>query len=222
LQWGDVDFGNRSLKFGKDKTDAGSFRTIPLNQRAVESLKMWATEFPDRQPLHFVFPSERYGLMGSEGKFGGTVKPYDYDPNKAVSTIQHAWVAAKKRTQRHCPTCDGTLVDQEKPATGYICDACQFEVASLPAGLIAVRFHDIRHTAVSLLIAARVPLPIIAKIVGWSPSTTVKMASRYGHFGTEELRGAIDSISPREKPEVEAGYPRFPPRSGDDKKTNVN
>lgn len=39
------------------------------------------------------------------------------------------------------------------------------------------------------------PLPKIAKIVGWSPSTMVKMAARYGHFNTDELRGAVESIS---------------------------
>jgi len=178
----------------------------------THSTGMWATEFPDRQPAHFVFPSERYGLIRRVGEFGGSVKPYDYNPNKAVSTIQHASGSAKKRTQRHCPVCDGTLLDQEKPATGYICDACRFETPHLPAGLIAVRFHDMRHTAVSLLISARVPLPIIAKIVGWSTSTTAKMVSRYGHFGTEELCGAVDSISTGEKAEVGMGYPRNPPQ----------
>jgi hypothetical protein len=60
------------------------------------------------------------------------------------------------------------------------------------------------------MIGARVPLPIIAKIVGWSASTTAKMASQYGHFGTEELRGAVDSISTREKPEVVTGTRDFP------------
>jgi integrase len=222
LLWGNVDFANRSLTFGIDKTDAGSFRTIPLNARAAETLKFWAAEFPNRQPSHFVFPSERYGLHGSTGTFGGTVKVYDYDPDKAVSTIQHAWESARRRTQRHRQVCDGTLLDQEKPATGYVCDSCHFETPTLPAGLIAIRFHDLRHTAVSLMIAARVPLPIIAKIVGWSASTTAKMASRYGHFGTEELRGAVDSISTREKPEAAAGYPLNPPQLDSEKKPNIN
>ena len=125
--------------------------------------------------------------MGRVGEFGGTVKPFAYDPNKAVSTIQHAWEAARRRTQRYCPVCDGTLVDQEKPATGYICDAGRFEMASLPAGLIAIRFHDLRHTAISLMIGAPTPLIMLAKIVGWSASTTAKMATRYGHFSTEDL-----------------------------------
>ena len=45
------------------------------------------------------------------------------------------------------------------------------------------------------MIAARVPLPIIGKIVGWAPGTLAKMAARYGHFGIEELRGAVEAIS---------------------------
>jgi hypothetical protein len=44
------------------------------------------------------------------------------------------------------------------------------------------------------MIEARIPLPIIAKIVGWSPGTMAKMAARYGHFGIEELRGAVGAI----------------------------
>ena len=58
-----------------------------------------------------------------------------------------------------------------------------------------VRFHDLRHTAVSRMIAARIPLPIIAKITGWTHSTIAEMAKRYGHFEMEELRKAVAAIS---------------------------
>lgn len=223
LEWGNIDFVNRCLKFGKDKTASGTGRTIPMNQRAVETLKFWAQEFPNRQPSHFVFPSERYGLHGSEGTFGGTVQVYDYDPAKPVGTIQSAWGSAKRRTQRHCPNCEtGTLVDQEKPATGFICADCRFETPTLPAGLTKVRFHDLRHSAVSRMISARVPIPIIAKIVGWSPSTMAKMAARYGHFGIDELRSAVESISSPAKTEIAGEYPQNPPQSNIDGKANIN
>jgi integrase len=223
LQWGNIDFVNRCLKFGKDKTASGTGRTIPLNQRAIETLKFWAQEFPNRQPAHFIFPSERYGLNGTEGTFGGTVQVYDYDPNKAVGTIQSAWRSAKKRTQRHCPNCgDGTLIDREIPASGYECVDCHFETPNLPAALTRLRFHDLRHSAVSRMIAARIPIPIIAKVVGWSPSTMAKMAARYGHFGIEELRSAVDSISLPAKTGIPAGYPQNPPQSDGQPKTNIN
>jgi integrase len=38
LQWGCVDFENRCLKWGKDKTASGTGRIVPLSQRAVAAL----------------------------------------------------------------------------------------------------------------------------------------------------------------------------------------
>ena len=101
----------------------------------------------------------------------------------------------------------------DKPATGYVCATCNWETLELPADLVTVRFHDLRHTAVSRMIAARIPLPIIAKIVGWSAGTMAKMAARYGHFGIEELRSAVESISTREISEIDSGSPQFSPQS---------
>jgi integrase len=83
-----------------------------------------------------------------------------------------------------------------------------WETARKNAGLSHVRSHDFRHTAVSRMIAARVPLPIIGKIVGWSPSTLARMAARYGHFSLEEMRSAVDTISGNSR-----GYPQFSPQS---------
>jgi len=138
--------------------------------------------------------------------------------------VKEAWEGAKRRTRRHCPACkDGLLAEAEKPTKGtieedvatvkkqkgYVCESCHWETAELPAALSAVRFHDLRHTAVSRMISARVPLPIIAKIVGWSAGTMAKMAARYGHFGMEELRGAVEAIS---SPQIVAGSPQFSPQ----------
>ena len=67
LQWGNVDFGERSLRFGRDKTKAGTGRVVPLNQRAIATLQFWASSFPDRKASDFVFPSEQYGLCGEAG-----------------------------------------------------------------------------------------------------------------------------------------------------------
>src|SRR6516162_11470790 len=59
----------------------------------------------------------------------------------------------------------------------------------------------------------RVPLPIVAKIVGWSAGTMAKMAARYGHFGIDELRSAVEAIS-QPLPEIRTGSPQFLPQSG--------
>jgi hypothetical protein len=72
------------------------------------------------------------------------------------------------------------------------------------------------------MIAARVPIPMIAKIVGWSSSTMAKMAARYGHFGIEELRSAVESISITAQPEIAAGYPQNPPQSAIESEANID
>lgn len=211
LQWTNIDLVNRCLKFGKDKTAAGTGRTVPLNQRAVQTLSFWAQQFPNREPQHYVFPLEKCRKAGTEEEFGFTgAVIYKTDPLHPIGDVKEAWEGAKRRTQRNCPACeDGLLVDKHKPAKGFVCESCKAEAAELPAALSRVRFHDLRHTAVSRMIAARVPLPIIAKIVGWSAGTMAKMAARYGHFGMEELRGAVESIS---SPKIGAGYPQFSPQ----------
>jgi integrase len=140
----------------------------------IEELTFWAERFPDRQPEHFVFPSERVGGSGSDETFGLTAGAiYESDPTLPVGDIKTAWGVARKH-----------------------------------AGLSSVRIHDLRHSAVSRMIAARTPLPIISKIVGWSPGTMAKMAARYGHFSLDEMRSAVDSISGSG-----SGYPQFSPQS---------
>lgn len=197
LQWRNIDFRSRCLKIGKDKTRAGTGRVVPLNQRTLAVLTFWAEQFPDRKPEHYVFPLEKSSGAGQEDTFGFVgSKTYDTDPTQPIGDIKEAWEAAKKRTRRHCPNCrSGILADKPRPEMGYTCLECKTEVEDLPAGLVAVRFHDLRHTAVTRMIDAGVPLPKIAKIVGWTTGTMAKMAARYGHFGLEDLRGAVEAIS---------------------------
>jgi integrase len=173
LQWKNIDFANRCLKFGKDKTAAGSGRTIPLNPRAVTMLSFWATSFQDRKPEHYVFPSEKVGLDGEEGYLKGVVTPYETNPEKPMGSWKTAWNYARK-------------------VAGVILAGNPEHAEDVPP--LACRSHDCRHTAVSRMLDAGVPLAKVAKIVGWSPSTMVRMSARYGHFSLDELRGAVASI----------------------------
>ena len=52
-------------------------------------------------------------------------------------------------------------------------------------------FHDIRHTAASLMVAAGVPLFDVAKLLGHS---TLAVTMRYAHFAPEAGRSAVDSL----------------------------
>jgi hypothetical protein len=62
------------------------------------------------------------------------------------------------------------------------------------------------------MLNAGVPLAKVAKIVGWSGSTMVLMAKRYGHFSLNELRDAVESIS---NGKINAGSLVFSPVSDD-------
>lgn len=220
LQWRNVDFEGACLTFGKDKTRAGSGRTIPLTPRALETLRFWAQAFPERQPEHFVFPHEACGNSGAEGTFGFTrAAVYDTDPMRPAGSIKKAWEQARERTRFHCPQCDSGRLVETDDSTAYVCGACQWRTAELPQALSKLRLHDLRHTGVSRMIAARVPLPMIAKIVGWSAGTLAKMSARYGHFSVEEMRSALDSISGNAA--IAQGYPKKSPKSRGEETQNI-
>jgi integrase len=84
---------------------------------------------------------------------------------------------------------------------------------------VKCRFHDLRHTAVSRMLDAGVPIAKVAKIVGWSPATMVRMAARYGHFALEDLRSAVESIS---RPEIRGESPVNPPGMAEVKNQRIN
>ena len=149
---------------GASKTEAGSGRVIPLNERAPMTLQTWATNFSAREPEHSVFPSEHYGLAGNDR----TVHAKTIDPNTAIGEIKGAWESAKSAANVSC------------------------------------RFHDLRHTACTRLLEHGASLPIVASIMGWSASTTAKMATRYGHIGADTQRAALEALTGAPPPKKRA------------------
>jgi integrase len=154
LRWGQVDFKTCTLTVGLSKTESGTGRLLPLNDRALAILGFWASLFPERAPSHFVFPAERYGASGD----GATVV-YDSDPSKPIGRWKEAWESAKLRATVSC------------------------------------RFHDLRHTGCTRMLEAGVPFSVVATIMGWSASTTVRMSRRYGHIGQSSQRQAMNALS---------------------------
>lgn len=54
-----------------------------------------------------------------------------------------------------------------------------------------LRFHDLRHTAASWLVAAGVPLYEVSRILGHS---SIRMTERYAHFAPDHLRRATEAL----------------------------
>ena len=66
------------------------------------------------------------------------------------------------------------------------------EGKSIPADkLDGLRFHDIRHTAASLMVAQGVPLFDVGKVLGHKSAQTTL---RYAHFAPKAGRAAIDAL----------------------------
>ena len=98
LRWKQIDFQARTAMVGKSKTQIGTGRVIPLSDRAFSVLSFWASQFPNRQAEHFVFPSERYGAAGDDF----TPCAYKTDPTRPIGRWKEAWEAAKKRAGVKC------------------------------------------------------------------------------------------------------------------------
>jgi len=102
LHWDRVDFIEGSIRVGKSKTEEGSERVVPLSQTALQTLKDWRSRFPNAKPEHFVFPSERYRLIGRKDASKATVEAYDSDPEKQIGSWRTAWRTAKKAVNVKC------------------------------------------------------------------------------------------------------------------------
>jgi hypothetical protein len=57
----------------------------------------WRANFPDAQPGHVVFPSEKVGLRGEDGYLHGRSVAYAIDPTKPMGSWKVAFAGALKK-----------------------------------------------------------------------------------------------------------------------------
>ena len=69
-----------------------------------------------------------------------------------------------------------------------------WEAAKQRSG-VRCRFHDLRHTGCTRMLEAGVPLAVVAELMGWSASTAIRMAKRYGHIGQNARRQAMETLA---------------------------
>jgi len=96
--------------------------------------------------------------------------------------------------ERYGASGDGTTVVYDSDPTSPIGRWKEaWESAKIRAGVLC-RFHDLRHTGCTRMLEEGVPFSVVATIMGWSPSTTVRMARRYGHIGQTAQRHAVNAL----------------------------
>jgi len=97
------------------------------------------------------------------------------------------------------PACENGHIDPERPVVDW---RTAWRHACCEAELKGLRFHDLRHTAATKLLEQGTPIAVVAHILGWSASTAVRMAKRYGrmakrygHIRPEVQRQALAAVA---------------------------
>ena len=175
LRWRDVDLIERILTVRRatTKTDAGE-RAIPLNANAMAAVVELYRRAQDQcgvEPHHYIFPACENGKI---------------DPTHPQKTWRTAWRRLTRTIQ--CPAC-GEQQDPRKLCQNENCKADIHDVKSPTAGL---RFHDLRHHAITELAESQASDQTVMAIAG---HVSPKMLAHYSHVRMEAKRKALDALS---------------------------
>ena len=123
---------------------------------------------------------------------------------RCVPLNQPAWAALdmwaarfpnQQSDQFVFPACENGRIDPNRPISNW---RTAWDRACRNAELYPLGFHSLRHCAVTKLLENGVPFATVAQILGWSASTAVRMAKRYGHIRPDVLRAALERIATQE------------------------
>ncbi len=175
LRWRDVDLIGRFLTIRREttKTDAGE-RVIPLNTNAMAAiveLYHRASNLGEVNPSHYLFPACENSKI---------------DPTRPQTTWRTAWRRLTRAIQ--CPAC-ALQQDPGDTCQNEICKADIRDVKSPTAGL---RFHDLRHHAITELAESQASDQIVMAIAG---HVSPKMLAHYSHVRMEAKRKALEALS---------------------------
>lgn len=185
LQLADVDLVNRELVIRKSKTNAGE-RKIPLNPAAVwafAKLLERANALGSVKPEHFLFPGFRYKQTKSAAAPRGT----GYDPERHQKTWRSAWRSLVKETAKRA----GDLAYNGAVAAGAMPETAETERQKAIAAFAGLRFHDLRHCAITRLAESEASDQTIMSIAGHLDR---KMLEHYSHIRNAAKRKALDAI----------------------------
>ena len=204
LRWNAVDWAGMTITIRRSstKTNAGA-RVIPLNadalialmelrdraeklERQVEKLEEKQSEKRESRPEdRFVFPSCEHG---------------HFDSTRPMKNWRTSWRTLTRAIT--CPSC-GTI---QRPADVCKNDECHADIKRMKSVFDGLRFHDLRHQAITELAEKGVPEQTLMGIAG---HVSRRMLDHYSHARLAAKRVALNALtsqstSQNEKP-VEAG-----------------
>jgi len=192
LRIADISLIDRELVVGRSKTDAGR-RRIPLNGGAMWALARLlerAAALGSTAPEHFLFPHFRYRETKVASRGTG------YDPMRAQKTWRSAWRALVREAGRRAGREAAGKALQDR--RGLRAAITAWKRAAAP--FCGLRFHDLRHLAITKLAESEASDQTIMSIAGHMDRA---MLEHYSHIRAAAKRKAVDAIRsyvPEEKP----------------------
>jgi len=180
LRWRDVNFMDRALtvRRASTKTDAGE-RVIPLNANAWIAIReLWdrAKGSGGSEADHFVFPACENGNI---------------EPTRPMKSWRSAW---RKLTRViECPACKRI----QEPTETCANPQCKLDIRDVKSPLAGLRFHDLRHQAITELAESQASDQTIMSIAG---HVSRQMLEHYSHVRLDRKRQALDALVNRPKP----------------------
>ena len=183
LHWRDVDLLRKSFTLRRSKTAAG-LRSIPMNDDAYAAVtELWsrASAFGAPQPNHFIFPACEHGQI---------------DPERYQKSWRTAWRSMTRAV--FCPRC------REMQDPTETCRECEADMKDVKSPLAGLRFHDLRHHAITELAESQTSDSTIMALAG---HVSRKMLEHYSHVRHDAKRDAVNLLSAKrpEKPTTK-GY----------------
>jgi integrase len=179
LRWKDIDLIERTLTIRRSttKTDAGE-RVIPLNESAYAAiLELYhrSKDQPDDkagvEPTHYLFPA---------------CENSKFDPTRPQTSWRTAW---RRMTRTiHCPACG----QQQDPGNNCQNETCKADIGNVKSPTAGLRFHDLRHHAVTELAESQASDQTIMAIAG---HVSPKMLAHYSHVRMAAKRKALDALA---------------------------
>ena len=170
LQWRDVNWLDRSVIVRRGKTEE-SQREIPLNREAYAVLDAMRKELKPEDGAAFVFfscpPRGECDLM------------------RPMTSWRSAWRALTRAIE--CPECGQVQSPGEKCAN----KKCRADLSKLRSPLHGLRFHDLRHQAITELSEGQASDETIMSIAGHIDR---RMMSHYSHVRKAARRAALDRL----------------------------
>ena len=176
LRWKDIDLIEKVLTVRKSKTEAGE-RVIPLNADAWNTVLLLyrrAQRFGEVRPEDYVFPA---------------CEASHFDATRPQTSWRTAWRSLTRLIT--CPAC-GT---EQNPGKFCSAEKCGTDIGKVRSLLSGLRFHDLRHHAITELAESQASDSTVMAIAG---HVSPKMLAHYSHVRIQAKRTALDSLSTKQ------------------------